>query len=52
MATWFYKDGKGEIFENNVCPTGYSDSPKGDAKKEVKSVVKKKAKKEIPLETD
>ena len=29
MASWFYKNGKGEIFEDDICPDGYTDSPAG-----------------------
>ena len=47
MAQWFYKDGKGEIFDE--CPIGWTDHPAKIAEKKApapkKKVVKKKAKK-------
>lgn len=31
MGSWFYKDGKGELFKDDVCPDGYTDSPSSRA---------------------
>lgn len=56
MASWFYKDGKGELFEDDVCPDGYTDSPSGRTNSTVVKAPKtkrkytKKAKPEVEKE--
>ena len=46
MATYFYKDGEGKVFEDDKCPEGWTDHPKKAVVKSApkKKVVKKKAK--------
>ena len=29
MRSWFYKDGKGKIFEDGIMPEGWTDHPLG-----------------------
>ena len=43
---WYYKNGKGELFEEGSNPEGYTDSPdtKVEKPKTVKKTVKKKVK--------
>ncbi len=44
MGSWFYKDSKRKLFEDDKCPYGYTDTHKA------KSVVKKKVGKKKVVE--
>jgi len=50
MRAWFYKDGVGKIFEDGVCPEGWTDHPDGWSKDIIAAQKEKDAPKEKKAE--